>query len=72
MLDGHLPTKTISLIYKKLLNQMTDSLSQLRDKWAGDGLELDDEEWAEATASPKEVAITAKLCLVQLKILHRI
>lgn len=51
---------------------MTDSLSQLRDKWAGDGLELDDEEWAEATASPKEVAITAKLCLVQLKILHRI
>lgn len=44
----------------------------LRARWNQDGLELDDEDWQEAVASPREVAIQARLRLVQLKILHRI
>lgn len=43
----------------------------LRRKWESDGLILDDEDWTEVVASPREVAISARLRLVQLKILHQ-
>lgn len=66
-----MPVKAISLTYKKLINHTPDLLLKLREKWEADGLEIDDGEWQEALASPKEVAISAKLRLVQLKILHR-
>lgn len=71
ILDGHLPDKTISLIYKKLLNNMTNPLISLREKWQRDVADMDDEEWLAAVASPREVAISSRLRLIQLKILHR-
>lgn len=33
---------------------------------------MDDEEWREAVASPREVVISARLRLIQLNILHRV
>lgn len=72
LLNGHLPEKTISLICKKLINNMEDTLQSLKEKWTRDGLELDEEDWREAVSSPREVAVQARLHLVQLKILHRI
>lgn len=72
MLDGYLPTKVISLTYKKLINKTPDPLRLVRERWERDGLVLDDEEWEEAVASPREVAISSRLCLIQLKILHRV
>lgn len=72
VLDGYLPEKTISLIYKKLINNMSDPLHALRDKWTSDGIDIDDEDWQEAVSSLKVVTIPARLRLVQLKILHRV
>lgn len=51
---------------------MEAPLQSLRSKWVQDGFELDDENWRDAVSSPRTVAIPANLCLVQLKILHRV
>lgn len=72
ILDGHMPSNTISLTYKKLTNATPEPLKDLKEKWEGDGLIIEEEDWVEAIASPREVAISARLRLVQLKILHRI
>lgn len=72
VLDGHLPIKATSLIYRKLINIMEDSLQSLKNKWNNDSLVLDNEDWQEAISSPREVEIQARLRLVQLKILHRV
>lgn len=69
LLDGYMPRSAISLTYSKLINNSPDPLQQLRTKWEQELQELDEEEWREALASPREVAISK---LVQLKVLHRI
>ena len=51
---------------------MPDTLLSLRERWAIDVTELNDEEWTEALASPREVAIKSGFRLIQLKILHRV
>ena len=43
---------------------------QVREHWSRDLTDLEDEEWTEALASPREVAIKSGFRLVQLKILH--
>lgn len=60
LLDGYLPEKAISLTYKKLINNTADPLGPIRERWEGDGLELDDEEWQEVVACPQEVAISSR------------
>lgn len=50
---------------------MVDPLISLWAKWDHDVAGVEDEEWREAVASPREVAISSRLRLVQFKILHR-
>lgn len=64
--------KAISLTYKMLLNNRPDPLLRLRQYWETDLGELEDKDWRDALASPREVAIPMRLRLVQLKILLRI
>lgn len=71
ILEEYMPKKAISMTYQKLVNNMPDPLLQLRQHWERDITGLEDEDWQEALASPKEVAITSRLRLVQLKVLHR-
>ncbi|XP_078506465.1 uncharacterized protein LOC144765829 [Lissotriton helveticus] len=72
LLDGHIQEHAISLVYKKLINNLPDLLHDLKRRREADGLEIDEEEWRFALASPKEVAISSRLRLIQLKILHRV
>lgn len=71
ILDGELPERAISLIYKKLIHNTKDPLTQLRNRWDQDVAGLEDDDWLAAIASPREVAIPSTLRLIQLKILHR-
>lgn len=72
LLTDFLERKATSLTYKKIINNRLDPLGKLRTKWQLDVGDMEDPEWREALASPKEVSTTSKLRLVQLKILHRI
>ena len=47
-------------------------MKQVRHKWSKDISDIDEKEWAEALASPKEIGIMAGFGLIQLKILHRV
>ena len=60
------------MIYKKLLNNEKDPNTQLRQRWEADLGEMEDEDWADALTSPREVAIRARYKLIQLKVLHRV
>lgn len=72
LLTDHLHTKAISHAYKKIINNMPDPLTTLRERWVADIKELDDSDWQDAIASPKDIAIPSPLKLIQLKVLHRI
>lgn len=71
LLDDYLLVKAVSLTYRKILNNSPDPLEKVRIKWSEDVGEITDEEWREALASPREVAIRSWFKLIQLKVLHR-
>lgn len=72
LLTDHLVKKATSLTYKKIINNRPDPLQHLREVWQSEIGDMEDPDWREALASPKEVITTSTLRLVQLKILHRI
>ena len=59
LLSEYMPSKSILLTYKKLVNNTPDNMTHPREKWSHDLLSLEDEEWTEALASPREMAIHA-------------
>lgn len=67
-----MPTKAISLTYKKLCHNLPDPFQALREKWTTDLGQIDDVDWQQALMSPKEVAINYRFKLIQLKVLHRV
>lgn len=71
LLTDHLTRKAISLTYRKLINNQKDPTHALREKWQTELGDMDNQDWQEALASPREAAIPSRLRLVQLKILHR-
>ena len=72
LLGERLTKKANSVTYRKLINNMPDTPPGLREQWVGNLGDIKDEEWSEALASPREVAIKSGLRLIQLKILHRV
>lgn len=60
-----------SLTYRKLINNSPDSLQHLREHSDLDLGGLEDDEWVEALATPKQIEIRLGFHLVQLKMLHR-
>lgn len=71
LLDDYLPEKAISLTYRKIVNHTPDAQEKIRAKWVDDLGDIDDDDWREALASPREVAIRSRFKLIQLKLLHR-
>lgn len=72
LLTDYISKRATSFTYRKLLNNLPDPTVSLRNRWGADVGDVDDTEWQEALASPKEVGIPARLRLVQLKILQQI
>ena len=72
LLGEYMTSKAISLTYLKLVNNAPNTVLSVRDKWSSDLGELNDDDWMEALASPKESAIRSRFRLVQLKVLHRV
>ena len=70
LLLDHQSKKDISSTYRTLLNNTPDMLANTRRQWAQDIGDIEDEDWAEAIASPREVGIRTGFRLVQLKSLH--
>ena len=70
LLGEHMSRKATSLTYRKIINNMPDTLLQLKSHWTRDLISNEDDEWTEALASPSEVAIKSGFHLTQLKILH--
>lgn len=64
--------KPISTIYRKLINNMPDPLTRLKETWEADIGDLEECDWQEAVQSPRLVAIRPRFRLIQLKILHRV
>lgn len=63
--------KAISLTYRKLINNTTDPLGPLCEKWESDVGMREDDDWGEALQCPREVAVRTRFRLVQLRILDR-
>ena len=59
-----------SQIYKSLILNAPECFSALWSKWERVIGPLEEEDWRDACMAPKEMAISSRLRLIQLKILH--
>ena len=62
----------VSATYKTLNDNIPDTLITIGDRWMRDTREMEDIDWEVALMHSREVAIKARLRLIQLKIIHRI
>lgn len=57
--------KPISTIYRKLINNMPDPFTRLKEAWEQDIGGLDESDWQEAVQSPRIIAIRPRFRLIQ-------
>ena len=53
LLEEYLEKKAISLTYRKVINNLPDTMTSTRDKLVRDVGDIEDDEWTEALASPR-------------------
>ena len=70
LLQGALGRGGLSRIYKSLIINSPECFQPLRNKWEEQVGTLDEEDWRDARAAPREIAISSRLRFIQLKFLH--
>ncbi|KAJ1164999.1 hypothetical protein NDU88_005429 [Pleurodeles waltl] len=69
--DGEEPGRQLALLRAGLqLVPLADGFAKLRDRWTTWVKELDEDDWRVAYLAPRELAISARLRMVQINDFH--